>query len=686
VQNSLGDRFEKLRPFLYLFILLWINVYICRESFYTESTGHFYSMHGEWMALAKLGEFTWWTPAWWPWWGNGAPLEYTYAPLVPVLTAAIAKAGHYSYALAFHQLTGLTYCLTPTFLYLASWKITGKAGYSFAAALGSSLLSPILLIAPDAGYRLSALGDARRLSLIFDWDDLPHVISLTLLPLLVWALWNALHLRRWRHWCAAALLMAVMMLANMFGVVLVVLVIVTVPLAVGLKPRTADFARAVAAGVAAYILVCPWLPPSLIATIHSNSILDGESAAAGPTAVALAVVALASWNVFSFARKRVSHWGMRWLLLFGSIVLLIPLLDFYARLHFLPQAGRYKVEADLAIIWLAVFALMPVIERFPRWVRVGLILVLGVMALNQTIAYRRYTRALIQQVVNAQSIEYRVSKWLEENMPGQRVMLGGSMAIWADVFGRIPQVGALPYTTAPSPRQNLATFIIYTGMNAGEQDGAISLLWLKALGAEAVAVPGPGSPDYWKPFANPRKFEGLVPLVWRERDTSIYKISNAPYSLAHVMRASDLIEHAPVNGLDVGEIRRFVAALENPAAVPAILRWEGNNRIVIQTRLGPADVVSAQITFFPGWRARVNGTEREVHADGLGQMVVKPGCSGECTIVLDYEGGAEFKACRVVSSVFILMIAILAGVKGGKRLGPRGGAKARLQAGLPATL
>src|ERR1035437_828646 len=87
VSSQAAKSFATLLPLLYLCILAWINIYVCREAFFTESTGHFNSIHCEWLALASLGDFHLWSPSWWPRWGDGSPLEYTYAPLVPALIA-----------------------------------------------------------------------------------------------------------------------------------------------------------------------------------------------------------------------------------------------------------------------------------------------------------------------------------------------------------------------------------------------------------------------------------------------------------------------------------------------------------------------------------------------------------------------------------------------------------------------
>ncbi len=283
-------------------------------------------------------------------------------------------------------------------------------------------------------------------------------------------------------------------------------------------------------------------------------------------------------------------------------------------------------------------------------------------------SYRRFAKPMLRQVDTAQSIEYQTAKWIEEHLPGQRVMMMGSIGFWANAFTDVAQVGSQPYTTAPNWNQQLATYIIKAGKDPGDQDAAVSILWLKAFGAQAVSVPGPQSPEYWKPFANPGKFERVLPVLWRERDHRVsIGFQSGHFSLAHVLRPDELVHHAPIHGLDVGELRRFVAAMEDPAAPPATLHWEGNNRAVIQARLQPGEVVSAQITYHPGWHARVNGSEREIRPDGIGLIALDAGCSGDCRIVLDYDGGPELRTCRLASAAFSTLLMIVFVGRGFKR-------------------
>lgn len=67
--------------------------------------------------------------------------------------------------------------------------------------------------------------------LIFEWDDLPHLLSILFLSALVWFLWRALESRAALHFVVAGILMAMMMLANAFGMIAIAFTVITLPLA-----------------------------------------------------------------------------------------------------------------------------------------------------------------------------------------------------------------------------------------------------------------------------------------------------------------------------------------------------------------------------------------------------------------------------------------------------------------------
>src|SRR5437016_3856577 len=93
-----------LLPWVYFAILAGVNIFICRDAFLVPSSGHWHSIHGQWMSLARIAGLDWLRPTWWRYWGGGAPLEFTYAPLVPMTMAAMNRLLNFSPALALNVL------------------------------------------------------------------------------------------------------------------------------------------------------------------------------------------------------------------------------------------------------------------------------------------------------------------------------------------------------------------------------------------------------------------------------------------------------------------------------------------------------------------------------------------------------------------------------------------------------
>jgi len=703
---------SRLLPWGYFVALAWACVYVCREAFTREATGKFASMHGEWIGLARLAGLDWLIPRWWPYWGGGAPIEFAYAPLIPFSIAALSRVLHCSPALAIDILFGLAYCLVPLSLYVAMWRVTRAPGASFLAAGLYAFFPLAKLIDLNKAGALAWFVNTLRSYRIFEWDDLPHQAAFALFPLLVWLLARALGRRRPLDYILAGAVAAAMMLASMFGFVLAALAAITVPLALDggaipagaptgrrpvvgrailpaagfrrlvaaywfaerrLKPAAArivrpTFVRAALVILGAYFVVSPWAPPSLFRTISAVAATNGESDWSWRGITAFAIVATAFACVWLFTRRR-ACWPVRWAALFACPMILIPALDHYFSLHFSPQPRRYMVEMEMAIVLALAAAAWLLVRRVPRRVRIVLALPVLLFCGRQVVAQRKFFKRMAQPVDISRSIEYRAARWVDANLPGRRVLVPGSMATSFNEFSDSPQFAGQSYSTAPNRGQQIAQYTIFSGQGAGERDAPASILWLKAFAVSAIAVSGPHSPEYWRPYANPRKFEGVLPVLWREDDTTIYRVPLASESLAHVMNASDVVRHPPVHGLDIAELERYVAALDHSPA-PASFDWRDVNHAVIRARLAPGQVVSVQVTYDRGWRASVNGARRAIEKDGIGLMAVRPDCIGDCEIALTYDGGWETKLCWA-ASILTLMGSALWVIRGEALMPPR---------------
>jgi hypothetical protein len=636
-------------PLLCLIVLAWVNVYICRDMFFTEYTGYSNSMHGVWIAMARLGPPDHWIqPTWWPFWYGGMPYEYTYAPLIPGLTAAFAKVAGCSAARAYHTVSGIFHCLAPVVLFVVAWRMTRSPGYSFAAALAYSLAAPTELLLPDGAFRWTNFWNARRLYLNVVWDEMPHQASISFALLAALFLSLSFRARRRIFYLFAGIFMAAAVLSNAFGGILILLLTFCLAFALETDKIRAHLALALGIGAVAYLVISPWFPPSLVETIrHNAQRFDGGWTIASLTAL-LAVIVGWLW-LWRALHRWTRDWALRFFVLLAYATSCIPLLAAYADRHFIPQPGRYKVEMELALVLLMVFAARPAVQRLDRKVQVALALLLLSLAAEQVIGHRRYAKQIIRGVNISETIEYRAARWVEEHFQGQRVMLPGSIGQWLNAFVETPNFSGGSFPTAPNWTQQVAFTEVYAG-----ESGEASIAWLQAFGVQAVAVTGPNSPEFWKPYAHPRKFEGLLPVLWRQDDVTVYRLPQRSASLAHVVPRSAVVQRGRRDSPDLAGLRDYLAALESPDLPLAETRWDGWNRAIVRAPVQKDQVVSVQMNYHAGWQARANGHAVPIIRDGLGFLCIQPDCDGPCTMELAYDGGWEYKLCYTFSAFTLL--------------------------------
>jgi hypothetical protein len=641
-----------------LLLIGWVNVYICRELFLTECTRHMNTMHGFWIAIARLATTHWYKPTWWPFWDAGMPFEFTYAPLVPALTAFLAKITGWTVSHAFNAVSGFFYSLIPLTLFIMAWRITRAPGWSLAAALVYSLLSPTALILPDGNFQLSALWYLRRLYLNIFWDETPHLAALSLLPLVVLFLSRSLERRKPVYYALAGLFISLASLANVFGAAMSVIIALCLVLAMDRHAIARNLLLVSLIGAAAYLFISPFLPPSLIGAIQRDAHLSPEDRWALSSFTAFSATVLGCTALWSFLLPKIKDWPLRFFVLFAWITSSIPLLSKYGSRHFLPEPDRYKVEMEMALVLLVVFAIRSAVDKLPTAFKAGVAMLLLSLAAEQVVHARHLAKDFIRPGDNSQTIEYRVSQWIEKNLPGERVLLPGSLGLWSNAFSSTRQFSGSSWSTAPNPVQQLALEAICTGLDPQERAGALSTLWLKGFGVQALAVPGPNSEEFWKAVANPQRFDGL-PVLWREDDVTIYRVPQRSASLAHVVPEGALVRHALRRGnMDTGEIRGYAAALDDPALPLARMEWHGFNEATVNTEAQKGQVISVQVSYHPGWRALVNGRTSEVFRDGLGLLYVRPNSNGPSEVKLTYDGGWESKLCRLLSASVLIAVVL----------------------------
>lgn len=648
-------------------LIFAINVAIAWRLFGLEYSAWVNSNEGAFIAIGRVmaeHPFDW---LWWPFWDSGLPFQNAYLPFLSMVTAAWTRIAQVSAPFAYHAVTAFFFCLGPAALCWMIRILANRPWTAFLAALAYSVVSPAALmnqaIRADSGGALNL----RRLQVLTYYGEGPQTTSLAILPLAIGLLYLAITRKSLGFSIAAGAAICAAVLSNAFGAVTLAIAVVCLLITTNLHAIRPNLARIGAIAALSYAFISPWLPPSLLATIRANSpTVDGDYRYTTQTWYALlAFLAIAA--LIWFVSRNVAGY-LRFAILFLYLISAIVLLATDVKVYLLPQAHRYQLGMEIAICLAVTLIISTILDRAPSSVRTAIVCLALAACAVQFVHSFRYAKQAIPRIDITQRIEYKTARWMNEHLPGESAFISGSNSYLYNVLSDNPQVHGGHEPLIPNFNQRVMTFIVYSGMNAGPRDAEISILWLKAFGAHAITVAGPAGQEIYKPFINPKKFEGVLPVLWREGDDVIYGVPARSQSRAHVVPAAALVATPPIHGLDVAQIELYVKALDDARNPPATFRWNNLHSARIETEARPGHAVSVQVSYAKGWRATANGVDRPVTSDGLGLIAIDPACNGSCTIDLTYTGGNETAATRALSAASLLIVLTLIALSSRRRL------------------
>jgi hypothetical protein len=633
--------------------LCGINLYICHELFSIEYLRHMGSIEGAFIGIARYAMHHWGDLTWFPLWYSGIPYQNTYPPLLHLGVALSATVTGMSPAHAYHFVTALAYCLGPIALFVLALRWSGSRWAAFSAGLIYSTVSMSAWLMPAVRADLGGPLFPRRLQALVYYGEGPHVTSLTLLPLAILAVDLAMSRRRAPYFAIAAVTLAATALTNWFGAVSLAIAIVCLVLAkVGQKQALLpQILWIVAIGLTAYCLAMPLVPPSTILVTQVNAqqvegnFLDVYRAL--PVRLAAIVLALA---LIKLAIRRL-RWPLQFAILFAFTMALVSLAAVIWKLNIVPQASRYQLEMEMALALLIALVGQAVLKNRAAVIAIALL----IMAVAQPIRRdRNYARNFLDLDIDIKATsEWKSADWLNHHWTGERVMMPGSTGFFLTAFSDTPELAGGYDPGRLETVGGAALYEIYTSTLAGTHDAEFSILWLKALGVQAIGVSGPNSREFYRPFLKPLKFEGALEVLRRDDDDTIYRVSPRA-SLARIIPRAALVSREPINGIDVDPLRPYVAALDDPSMPRADFQWLSAHSAKIRGTLGAGQLISVQEAWHRGWRANV-----PLQRDQLGQMVLDPGHAGPFDIDLIYDGGTEMKVAKVLSTLTAIFLAVL---------------------------
>jgi hypothetical protein len=636
-----------------------LNLAICWRLFKVEYTNNFASIEGAFIAMARYMSSHWGDFSWWPLWHCGMPYQDTYVPLLHLVVAITVSLGHLSAGRAYHSVIGATYALGPAMLYLMAVRLGASRGAAFLGALFYSLFSPSALLMPDVARDIGGLWFSRRLQVLTVYGEGPHISAMTMIPVVILALENVLRRRTGRALALAAMAFAVVFLTNVPGTMALGLAVFCWICAQPAGRRAAAWALASAASALAYGAACFGVPPSSLRTVVGNvgPMHHGftNSLRYGPLPLLLALAAVAGAG-YLLARCRVPL-VIRFAVLYFALTALLVLTARGEIFELLPQAGRLHLEMEMGPCVLFGLAGWALYSLVPRWLR-PLVLVLCLPPLViQFQNYRARARIDINYADLAKRSEYTTARWLDANLHGQRIFAGGSTAFWLNAFSDTPQLmGCCDQGLSMAILADLP-YLINTGVTP--EKTRLAVAYMRALGVDAMVANGPESTDEYKDMHAPERFGALLPVLHRENGDTIYALSPAPTSLAHVLRPGEAVPPRSNRHWQDPAVVRYAQIIGDASRPAAQFQWLHGGQARIHANLRPDDLLSVQVAWFPGWKVSVNGRRKKATADGLGFLLIAPECQGNCEIALQWMGPGDLPFAAVVSGIGIGLLVVL---------------------------
>jgi hypothetical protein len=612
------------------------------------------SIEGVFIALEGYIQRHWPAYDWFALWYGGMPFTRVYQPGLHYAVAAFASASGLSIASAYHILIAIAYSLGGVTFYLLARALTRDITTAFVGGLLFSLFSPSVLLIPAVRYDVGSTWYARRFQALVVYGEGPNVTGLMLAMLALAAVHWALTRKTPLATCVAALAVALVPITSWPATLALVMALVCYVLAVSAADLPGVLGRLPIIGVAAFGFASPFAPPStILGTVAQANVMD-DGPTPGPgrwIALILMVVALIALRAILKWRKAPFELGfpLLWFLLTGWLVLTSSVL----KIRIIPYPGRFHLAMEIPLLLVAASIGVGSARRWPV-VRRPAVAVLVLFCCFQTYTYRKYAHSIIHPLDIEKTSEYQMARWCEANMGGQRIFTRGTFGFWLNAFTSTPQMAGFFDQSISNFEDRIASYVVSAGYNSDRESADFSLLWLKAWAADAIQVGGPKTANVYHDYQFPDRFRNLLPVVWSKGDDYVYLVPVRTHGLARVVRRKDVMQHPPSNGIDVLELRPFVAALDDTSLPQSKFEWQGPNDAKISGSLAPDQVYSVAMNYHAGWSAERDGHAVPVRADGMGMMVIEPGCSGNCEVRMHWSQGWE---APLVIAMFLAALA-----------------------------
>lgn len=637
-------------------LLIALSFVLIRPLARTKHLNHWESIEATFIADARMLAENWPRPQWQPNWYLGTRFDYIYPPALRYGTAALVK--YYPNMLpakAYHIYISFFFCIGIAGVYFFTRAVTSSRWGGWLSALGVMLLSPSFLLLPDIRGD-SWYGMPQRLSALVRYGEGPHMTALALIPIALAASWFALTRFDRRALVAAAIGCALVVSNNFYGATALTM---TYPVLVWSIWLTHQRHRmplwAAAIPLLGYGLTAFWLTPSYLSITLNNMKLVSVEGNLWSRWVMLAAVIF----YLTLTERYCRGWINRtWHIFLGGVAMVFGITvlgNAYFQFRIIGEPQRLVPELD----WICVLIGVECLRRIWKFGRAGRVVaaVVTLAAFSTSVVFVSHARSIaITDSDYQRRIEYRMSKWIHDRMAHQRVFATGSLRFWLNAWFTIPQVGG------GSEQGVLNEFAIPGSweITMGE-DPEMAILWLKAYGADGVAVHEERSQEMYHDFVHPNKFREKLELVYESGEGDfIYRIPRHYWGICRVVDKAKLAAAQPIrNALDRERLEAYVDMLEKGPDVPVQMTREGPDVFRIDVRLREGQSLVVMENYAPTWRAHENGRQVPVRRDPNGYMVIDGGPGGDRHLRFQFETPRQNRLGEILTAASVSLCGVL---------------------------
>jgi hypothetical protein len=260
---------------------------------------------------------------------------------------------------------------------------------------------------------------------------------------------------------------------------------------------------------------------------------------------------------------------------------------------------------------------------------------LSILLLAPGYAYVRHAwRVLPPRADHRPRIEFRLTNWIAENLPGVRSLATGSMRFWYNTWHDLPQLGG-------GSEQGLLNRFVqdgYVSAVADDDPPAKAVLWMKGMGVGAVIVHDKTSQEVYHDWLSPAKFEGLLEKAYD--DGAGDRIYRVPLRYPEPVRVVDAVALRAVGPVESWSIDKYVGVVEAGPDARATFEQLGTDAMRVRARVGTGQSVLVQQSYDPAWTCWSGGRRVPIVKDPMNFMLLDPG-PGDHELLLRFETPLE---------------------------------------------